>query len=78
MSFSRQIVYGLGYLSFKAYVHRDLAARNVLVAEDGTCKVCVCLLVQLLMHIILHLHMTIFPNNQCTIASRYYYSIVIQ
>ncbi len=39
MSFSRQIVYGLGYLSFKAYVHRDLAARNVLVAEDGTCKV---------------------------------------
>ena len=41
MSFTRQVVSGLGYLSLKGFVHRDLAARNVLVSDEGICKVCV-------------------------------------
>ncbi len=40
MSFTRQVVSGLGYLSLKGFVHRDLAARNVLVSDEGICKVC--------------------------------------
>ncbi|XP_064400769.1 tyrosine-protein kinase Srms-like [Halichondria panicea] len=39
MSFTRQVVSGLGYLSLKGFVHRDLAARNVLVSDEGICKI---------------------------------------
>ncbi len=31
---------GMAYLESKKLVHRDLAARNVLIADDGTAKVC--------------------------------------
>jgi len=39
LSYCRQIVNGMVYLSAKRFVHRDLAARNVLLSADGICKV---------------------------------------
>ena len=39
LSYSRQVAFGLMYLSFKKYVHRDIAARNILVNDEGICKV---------------------------------------
>ena len=39
LSYCRQVVHGMTYLSSKAFVHRDLAARNILVSDDDICKV---------------------------------------
>jgi len=39
LSYCRQIVNGMVYLSAKRFVHRDLAARNILLSADGICKI---------------------------------------
>ena len=39
LSYCRQMVSGMAYLSGKKFVHRDLAARNILVTKQGICKV---------------------------------------
>ena len=66
LTFCRQIVAGMVYLSQKGFVHRDLAARNVLLDAANNCKVRisgVCI--------------SKFHFRQCTIASFFSSRLII-